>query len=186
MKDHLTDGNSGRSTPVPADAPPSAHSISSARRQVRAQQRQRLFPTIEYEARLSHFDSNSDHRDFRGFFVLFWIGLAIMVITTMLRNIKDTGHPMRNRIWSLFTEKTWQLGLSDLAMSASTGLSLPLHLLFRRSRGWLRWDKGGMAIQSVYQLGWLVFWIWYDKESLFREMFSRVGSADVAEVAIPP
>ncbi|KAI9751456.1 MAG: hypothetical protein M1815_001114 [Lichina confinis] len=151
--------SSGRSTPIPADAPPSTHSISSARRQVRAQQRQRLFPTIEYAARVSHFDIDSEHRDFRGFFVLFWIGLAIMVMTTMLRNIKDTGYPMRVRIWSLFTEKTWQLGLSDLAMVVSTGVTLPMHMLFRRSKGWLRWDRLGMPIQSLYQFGWLAFWI---------------------------
>lgn len=82
-----------------------------------------------------------------------------MVITSMLRNIKDTGYPMRVQIWSLFTEKTWQLGLSDLAMVASTGVSLPLHLLFRNSKGWLRWDRFGVFIQSAYQIGWLVFWI---------------------------
>ncbi len=158
----LTVSISGRSTPVPPDAPPSSHSISSARQSVRAQNRQRLFPTIEYAARLSHFDRDSDYHDFRGFFVLFWVGLAIMVITTMARNIKDTGYPMRIRIWSLFTEKVWQLALSDLAMVVSTGVSLPLHALFRSRLGWFRWSRLGMPIQSAYQIGWLVFWIKYD------------------------
>src|ERR1700710_631558 len=86
--------NSGRSTPVPADAPPSVQSISSARKQLRAEQRRRLFPTIEYASRVSHFDPNSEYRDFQGFYILFWIALTIMAITTMLRNIKDTGYPM--------------------------------------------------------------------------------------------
>ncbi|KAI9679867.1 MAG: hypothetical protein M1817_004881 [Caeruleum heppii] len=148
--------SSGRSTPLPPDAPPSQRSISYVRRQVRAQPK-RLFPTIDYAARVSHFDRNSDYRDFRGFFSLFWIGLAIMVITTMLRNVKDTGHPLRRQIWSLLTEKVWQLGLSDLAMVASTGVSLPLQLWVRRNG--LRWSRGGMAIQSLYQLAWLVFWV---------------------------
>ncbi|KAI9843335.1 MAG: hypothetical protein M1837_006461 [Sclerophora amabilis] len=151
--------SSGRSTPLPPDAPPSVQSISSARKQIRDQQRHRIFPTIEYAARVSHFDPNSEHRDFRGFFVLFWIGLAIMAITTMLRNIKDTGHPMRIRIWTLFTINMWELGLSDLAMVSSTALSLPLHKMFRYSNGWLRWGKGGMAIQSLFQGGWLIFWV---------------------------
>ncbi|KAI9822731.1 MAG: hypothetical protein M1826_000435 [Phylliscum demangeonii] len=152
-------GSSGRSTPLPVDAPPSTQSISSARKQVRAQNKQRLFPSIEYTARLSHFDRESEYRDFRGFFVLFWIGLAFMVITTMLRNIRDTGHPMRIKIWTLFTKHTWQLALSDLALVATTGVSLPLHRLFRRSTGWLRWERGGMVLQSVYQMGWLALWI---------------------------
>jgi sterol O-acyltransferase len=151
--------SSGTSTPAPADAPPSVQSISTARRQIRAQQKHRLFPSIDYAARLSHFDPNSEHRDFQGFFALFWVGLAIMVITTMLRNIKDTGYPMRVKIWALFTEDMWQLALSDGAMVASTGLSLPLHLLFRRSDGWLRWGRGGMWIQSVFQFAWLVYWV---------------------------
>ncbi|KAI4209070.1 MAG: hypothetical protein LQ351_007966 [Letrouitia transgressa] len=112
--------SSGRSTPIPPDAPPSAKSISSARKHVRAQQKHRIFPTVEYAARVSHFDPKSDYRDFRGFFVLFWIGLAIMVITTMLRNIKDTGFPFRVGVWALLVEKTWQLALSDGAMVAST------------------------------------------------------------------
>ncbi|KAL8696083.1 MAG: hypothetical protein Q9224_002980 [Gallowayella concinna] len=151
--------SSGRSTPLPPDAPPSAISLSSARKHIRAQQKHRLFPTIDYAARVSHFDPKSDYRDFRGFFVLFWIGLAIMVITTMLRNIKDTGFPFRVGVWALLTERVWQLALTDLAMIASTTLSLPLHKLFRKSKGWLWWEKGGMPIQSIYQAAWLALWI---------------------------
>ncbi|MCJ1264360.1 hypothetical protein MMC22_004231 [Lobaria immixta] len=151
--------SSGRSTPLPLDAPPSVKSISSVRKQVRAQQKQRLFPTIDYAARVSHFDPKSDYRDFRGFFVLFWIGLAIMVLTTMLRNIKDTGYPLRVQVWALLTANTWQLGLSDIVMVGSTGLCLPMQWLFRRSTGWMRWKNCGVLIQSVFQLAWLVLWI---------------------------
>ncbi|CAL8576525.1 Sterol O-acyltransferase 2 (Sterol-ester synthase 2) [Xanthoria parietina] len=151
--------SSGRSTPLPPDAPPSAVSLSSARKQIRAQQKHRLFPTIDYAARVSHFDPKSDYRDFRGFFVLFWIGLAIMVITTMLRNIKDTGFPFRVGVWALLTERVWQLALSDGAMIVSTSLSLPLHKLFRNSKRWLWWEKAGMPIQSVYQAAWFTLWV---------------------------
>ncbi|ORY12537.1 MBOAT, membrane-bound O-acyltransferase family-domain-containing protein [Clohesyomyces aquaticus] len=150
--------SSGRSTPIPADAPPSVQASSSARRQIRAQQRQRIFPSIEYVDRVSHFDPTSDYRDFRGFFVLFWIGLAIMVITSMLRNYKDTGYPLSIRQWDLFTEKLMELGLSDGAMVASTALSLPLHKLYASSSGVLRWSRLGMPIQSLYQAAWLAFW----------------------------
>lgn len=153
--------NSGRSTPLPPDALPSAKSISSARKQIRAQNKHRMFPTIDYSARVSHFDPKSDYKDFRGFFVLFWVGLAIMVITTMLRNIKDTGYPLRVQVWSLLTANTWQLALSDILMVASTGISLPLQKIFRESNGWLRWENGGMAVQSVFQAAWMVVMIKY-------------------------
>ncbi|KAF6237143.1 hypothetical protein HO173_004611 [Letharia columbiana] len=155
----LSGSSSGRSTPLPEDAPPSAQSISSARKQVRAQQKHRIFPTVEYAARVSHFDPRSEYRDFRGFFVLFWIGLAIMVITTMLRNIKDTGYPLRHHMFDLLTTKTWELALSDGAMVLSTGVSVPFQMLCRRSKGWLRWENLGMPIQSIFQLGWLVLWV---------------------------
>jgi sterol O-acyltransferase len=114
---------------------------------------------VEYSARLSHFDPKSEYRDFRGFYVLFWIGLAIMVLTTMLRNIKDTGLPLRVRPWALLTANTWQLGLSDLVMVLSTGASLPMQKVFRKSKGILRWSELGWLIQSVYQLAWLSLWV---------------------------
>ena len=152
---------SGRSTALPPEAPPSVKSISSVRKQRRAEQKHRMFPLISYAARVSHFDPKSEYRDFRGFFVLFWIGLAIMVITTMLRNIKDTGHPLRVRMWALLTENTWQLGCSDLVMVASTGLSLPLQRIFRSSNGIFRWTRWGMPLQSLFQVLWLILWVKY-------------------------
>lgn len=82
-----------------------------------------------------------------------------MVITTMLRNIKDTGYPMRVRVWSLLTANTWQLGLSDGVMVASTAVTLPLQRVFRRSKGFLRWANGGMAVQSILQVAWLIVWV---------------------------
>ena len=158
---HVTATTSGRSTPIPLDAPPSVYSLSTARKQVRAEQRRRIFPTIEYASRVSHFDPNSDYRDFHGFFNLFWIGLAIMAITSMLRNIKDTGSPMRVQIWGLFTVNLWHLAIADFMMVASTAVSLPLHRVFRAApaRGALTWAKGGVALMSLYQAVWLAFWI---------------------------
>ncbi|KAF2712947.1 MBOAT-domain-containing protein [Pleomassaria siparia CBS 279.74] len=158
LNDLASGVSSGRSTPIPPDAPPSVQASSSARRQIRAQRKQRMFPTIEYVDRVSHFDPTSDYRDFHGFFVLFWIGLAIMVLTTMLRNMKETGYPLAVKQLDLFREKVWELGLSDCAMVGSTMISLPLHKLYMRNSGVLRWDVLGMAIQSIFQATWLAFW----------------------------
>lgn len=118
-----------------------------------------MFPTVEYASRVSHFDPRSDHHDFRGFFVLFWIALAIMVITAMLRNYKETGFPLVISQWSLFTQNIWELGASDLTMAATTYLCLPMHKLFASSNGILRWSKGGIVVQSIFQAIWLSAWI---------------------------
>ncbi|XWX00188.1 hypothetical protein V2A60_008208 [Cordyceps javanica] len=161
---------SGRSTPVPENAPPSNKAISSARKTLRAEQREqqqqqqrrrRIFPTTDFASRLSHFDPDSDHRDFHGFFNLFWIGLAIMGITTMLRHMKDTGYPFSFAIWSLFTVKLWHLAVADFLMVATTAVALPLHRLFRaapRDAAWT-WRRGGVAVQSLYQAAWLAVWV---------------------------
>ncbi|KAL5416788.1 hypothetical protein PMIN04_008013 [Paraphaeosphaeria minitans] len=149
-----------RTTPIPENAPPSVKATSSARRQVRAEQKRRIFPTIEYVDRVSHFDPSSDYRDFRGFFVLFWIGLAIMVITAMLRHYKETGYPLSIRQWNLFREKVYELGVIDGLMVGSTALSLPMHKFFMNSNGIFRWRRLGMAIQSIYQVIWLGFWFY--------------------------
>lgn len=134
----------------------------SAKRQIKAEQKRRIFPTISYTSRVSHLDPHSDHHDFTGFYALFWIGLAIMAMTTMLRNIKDTGYPMRVEIWQLFTVKVWELGVADGLMVASTSISLPLHKFFGSKTGkalGFQWTKGGMALQSLYQIIWLAFWV---------------------------
>lgn len=91
--------------------------------------------------------------------MLFWIGLAIMVISTMLRNLKETGYPLSIRQWGLFTENVWELGLSDGAMVASAALSLPLHKLYSNNNRIFQWSKLGMAIQSIFQAVWLAFWV---------------------------
>jgi sterol O-acyltransferase len=151
---------SGQSTPIPPeDAPPSVKATSAARRELR--RKQRMFPTVEYHSRVSYFDPASEYTNFRGFFVLFWVGLAIMVITAMLRNLKDTGYLLNFKQWPLFTENIWELAAVDMIMCASTALDLPLHLIYKSSKGCLRWDKGGIWIQSLFQALWLWFWISY-------------------------
>src|SRR5579871_513225 len=146
-------------TPVPIDAPPSVKATSSARKQIRAEQKRRMFPTVEYSSRVSHFDPRSDYHDFRGFFVLFWIALAIMVITSMLRTYKETGFPLVISQWHLFTQNIWELGLSDLTMTATTYLCIPLHRLYMHNNSIFRWNKVGIVIQSVFQALWLSMWI---------------------------
>ena len=146
---------------MPENAPPSVKSLSTARRQARAEQHRRIFPTIDFTSRVSHFDPESDYRDFHGFFNLFWIGLAIMGITSMLRNLRETGLPLRFQIWSLFTVKLWHLAVVDALMVGSTVVSLGIHVLSRRAPkgGFFTWSRGGMALQSVYQVIWLSVWI---------------------------
>lgn len=68
---------------------------------------------------------------------------------------------MRVQIWSLFTVKLWHLGLADFAMVASASGTFPLQEFVRKTKAGsgMTWSKGGMALQSIYQVTWLAFWI---------------------------
>ena len=82
-----------------------------------------------------------------------------MVITSMLRNIRETGYPFAFRQRNAFLENIWELAFADLVMSASTALCLPLHKMYARSLGVLRWKRAGIWIQSAFQAAWLVYWV---------------------------
>ena len=84
-----------------------------------------------------------------------------MGITTMLRNTKDTGFPLQIKIWSLFTVKLWHLAIADFTMVATTSVSMLIHKVSRRAAPnspWT-WKKGGMIVQSIYQVGWFSIWV---------------------------
>jgi sterol O-acyltransferase len=136
--------------------------VSATRKAIRADaRRRRMFPTIDYTSRVSHLDPDSDYHDFRGFFVLFWIGLAIMAFSTIFRNMKETGYPFRVQIWHLFTVKTWELALADALMVLTTGVSVPLQQLVRKGTGnpVNRWNRAGITVQSLYQAFWFSVWV---------------------------
>lgn len=93
-----------------------------------------------------------------------------MVVTTVLRNIKDTGHPLRVKVWSLLTANVWQLAVSDLVMVTTSALVYPLQVLTRKGGNLLRWHRMGIVLQSIYQIAWLMLWI----ESVPLILFSFV------------
>ncbi|KAI0994224.1 hypothetical protein K3495_g13958 [Podosphaera aphanis] len=154
-----TDGLGAKLNDIKLDSDRQSYSVPPRDRA----QRPRIFPTIEYASRVSHFDPKSDYRDFKGFYVLFWVALTIMTITSIVRNIKDTGYPTRVEIWQLFTVKLGELALADALMILTTAISLPIHKAFRSSAGnryrLLQWACGGVVIQSIYECVWFVFWV---------------------------
>ena len=156
----IPDRTPGGTPTPPDDAPPSVKATSAVRRELRRKTQHRIFPTIEYEDRVSYFDPRSTHADFRGFFVLFWIGLGILVVTTMARNLKETGTLLDIRQWPLFVENIYELAVWDGIMSLSTAIDLPLQLLYKsQSDGLLAWRKLGMVLQCALQAVWLTVFL---------------------------
>lgn len=82
-----------------------------------------------------------------------------MVMTTMLRNFKETGYPFLLRQRQIFFANIKDLALSDLAMAATSALVVPLNVLYSSGPRWLAWRKGGIWIQSIFQAVWLFYWV---------------------------
>lgn len=81
-----------------------------------------------------------------------------MVITASLRNLRDTRSILRTSIFSLFTERLWELALAEIAMVGSTILCLPIQQLVQR--GVLKWESEGHLLQHLLQSIWLGVWVY--------------------------
>ena len=84
-----------------------------------------------------------------------------MFVTKAIANFRETGYAVRATPWSVLMQNVWSLGVSDLAMVLSTAVVVPFNRLCRRTRGFFRWSRGGMALHSLYQFGWIVLWVKY-------------------------
>lgn len=81
-----------------------------------------------FTARTSHFDRNnsaSAKDQFRGFYTLFWIMLALSAARTGVRNWYENGTPFGTAFARLITEDGWTLAFSDGVMVVSTFLCVP-------------------------------------------------------------
>ena len=82
-----------------------------------------------------------------------------MVFTTIARNLRELGQPFSFRQRDTFMENIWEMGVSDLLMTSSTALVLPLNMLYKSGPTMMQWHKAGFWIQSIFQVVWLSFWI---------------------------
>ena len=81
-----------------------------------------------------------------------------MVITAGLKNLRDTSSILRTSIFSLFTERLWELGLAEAAMAASTFMCLPIQQFVEK--GGLSWQREGYLLQHFLQSLWLGIWVY--------------------------
>jgi sterol O-acyltransferase len=81
-----------------------------------------------FSSRTSKFDrNNSDSAKdtFRGFYVLFWLMLAVSAAKTGVRNWQEDGTVFGTSFARLITEDGWTLAFSDGIMVVSTFLCVP-------------------------------------------------------------
>lgn len=110
------------------------------------------FRHLEFTRQLSTFDRqnpNFNSSEFYGFFTLFWLGVALLLVKVAANNWRTYGTIWgKNEIIRLmFRKDVLVLGLSDLALCCSTIFCLTLQRVI--CHGYLRWSGLGWIIQNV-------------------------------------
>jgi sterol O-acyltransferase len=114
--------------------------------------RRSRFSDLVFTRQFTAFDRqnpDSASSPFHGFFTLFWLGTALMLVKVAANNWKIYGSVFgRNEILQLmFHRDVLVLGISDGVLCGSTGLCLSLQKAIYKD--WLSWDRSGWIIQNV-------------------------------------
>lgn len=135
-------------------------------REQRPQSRVR-FRDLVFTRQFSTFDrqnSLSYDSPFRGWFTLFWLCIALLLIRVAAKNWRTYGSVLgRNEIWNLMFERdVVVLGLTDGVMCAATLFGFVLQKAV--VAGYLTWEGPGYIIEHLWQasyLGAVLYWTIY-------------------------
>ncbi|KAJ8610531.1 hypothetical protein MRB53_038523 [Persea americana] len=111
-----------------------------------------------FTRRFTTFDrkySDSGRSPFRGFFTLFWLGVAMELFRIAALNWKKHGNIFGHHeiVDMMLRKDVVVLGLVDAFMGLSTIFGLGLQLLV--AKGYIRWSPYGMVIQNLWQCCYL-------------------------------
>jgi sterol O-acyltransferase len=108
------------------------------------------------------FDRQNPHSQspFHGFFTLFWISMALLLLRIAAGNYRTQGSVFGNaEILHLMVDRDLFVMLTtDVSMCAATSFGFFLHKAI--AADYLTWNKSGWIIQSVWQAFFTVTVIW--------------------------
>ncbi|EPS29101.1 hypothetical protein PDE_04050 [Penicillium oxalicum 114-2] len=110
---------------------------------------------------LSSSNASSASSPFHGFFTLFWLGVAMMVIKVAANNYRAFGTPFgRTEIIDLMLSRDLLvLGITDFVMCWSTIFCWGFQRMI--FGGWVQWSGWGWIIQNIWQTLYLAGFIWW-------------------------
>jgi sterol O-acyltransferase len=122
---------------------------------------------LVFTKRLSTFDRQnplSAESPFHGFFTLFWLAIALMLLKVAAQNWKVYGSVLGKAeiLHIMFDRDIIVLGITDCVMVASTIFGLGLQKV--TSWGYLSWRRSGWIVQNIWQsffLAAILAWTWY-------------------------
>lgn len=114
------------------------------------------------QSRFDRFNQDAAKDPFRGFYSLFWIGMAILMLNTFYSSFLDTGTIISMTFANLFSRDAGVLALSDGILVGSLFFCVPYAKGLKR--GWFRYWPTGAIIQHTWQgamLGCVIKWARY-------------------------
>ncbi|WRT69249.1 uncharacterized protein IL334_006233 [Kwoniella shivajii] len=144
-------------------------------RPYRSSSNAQLKAVLSFTPRVSSLDRHNERSqtdEFRGFFVLFWIGLALLFLRTSIQSWEENRTPLSWNFGRLITGDALVLALSDLIMVLAMFFCVPF--VKGLQNRWFSYHWTGLIIQHTFQtlyLGTAVWWgyhrQWYWVQSGF-------------------
>lgn len=119
---------------------------------------------IIFTQRFSTFDRQnplSSDSPFHGFFTLFWLAIALMLVKVAADNWRIYGHPLGNAeiLHVMLDRDVLVLGITDGVMVGSTIAGLGLQKLVAAQ--WISWHRTGWIVQHAWQTASLFLVLWW-------------------------
>ncbi|KAI7777174.1 hypothetical protein LA080_003906 [Diaporthe eres] len=142
------------------------------------------FSDYVFTRKFSTFDRQNAaaaNSPFHGFFTLFWIAVAFLLLKIGAENWKSTGSPLGTNdiMKSMFKRDVVVLLISDGVMCGLTGVSWILQVLIKND--YLDWNSSGWIIQNIWQtifigstIGWTQLRQWPWSHTVFFVLHSLV------------
>ncbi|POR38754.1 O-acyltransferase [Tolypocladium paradoxum] len=116
------------------------------------------FNGLVFTQQFSAFDTHnaaSANSPFHGFYILFWLAVALFVFKISAHNWRQYGTPLGSKeiMKTMFNRDVFVLLLSDGVMCSLTGVSWILQKLVLH--GHVSWDNGGWIVQNIWQTAFL-------------------------------
>lgn len=101
--------------------------------------------------------ANWQNNDFIGFYVLFWLSIAVVTTNSIVNYLQERG--LKSEIIEYLVTDIVQIGLTDLWMYLATYFIFGLHYMIKL--GFIDWGRTGWIISSLYEVGYVLFFTKY-------------------------
>lgn len=98
---------------------------------------------------------------FFGFFILFWVTVAVIVFRLFVFNYCQKSMLMDGNLLMILCRDLWKVAATDLVLYLSTYFAFFWQLGIKN--GYLDWDKTGWIVQNIWQALTLFVLLWFEK-----------------------